>query len=132
MSQKVITTENLHEVTEQEVFDYVAEKIFEQGKPAYDTGQASCTYRLGNLKCAAGHLIRDEDYKEEYKYSTWYTLVENDGFPEIHERLISKLQFAHDNSVSEIDPSLFLTKFDSRLAEVANDFNLEYKRKYEN
>lgn len=130
--EKVITTQNLDQFTEQEVFDYVAEKIFAQGKPAYDTKLSCCAYRLDGLKCAAGHLIRDEDYQERFKYTTWHGMVESNGFPSTHMRLIIKLQDAHDSSASETDPSLFLRMFDIRLAGVAKVFNLIYKRKYEN
>jgi len=129
MAQKIITIENLHEVTAQEVFDYVTSKVVEQGKPSIDLDRDSCMYRNGDLCCAAGHLLPDSvDTKLwDLKSLTWTILVEKELVPSNHVELIVELQSAHDNSAwrCNSDHGRFVELVKNRFANVAEKFNLE-------
>jgi hypothetical protein len=59
-----MTLEELDYTNDQQVFDYVVEKLREQGCQSISEG-GNCLYRGPNgLKCAAGHLIPDDKYDE--------------------------------------------------------------------
>lgn len=59
----IITTHNIHLHSAQEVFDFICTKVVEQGQAARNE-RGECAYRGHyDLKCAAGHLITDEDYQ---------------------------------------------------------------------
>jgi hypothetical protein len=45
----------------QEIFDFIAEHLLTQNAKAIE-GSGTCLYRCGDLKCAVGALISDEDY----------------------------------------------------------------------
>lgn len=59
--------------TKQETFDRVARHLLTQNEESngfLSDGEAetlTCLYRSGLLKCAAGCLIPEEEYKEEYE-----------------------------------------------------------------
>ncbi len=93
----------------QEVFDYVVAALRKQGRKSlvFDsaTKKELCSYRgEEGKKCAAGHLIPDEDYNP-----TWENIAVRIGVdnPVVHYfaskgydiKLISKLQYCHDNRV---------------------------------
>lgn len=74
----MITLKNLHEATQQEIFNQVGRHLLTQN--ARSTGippktvarwdsqiAQSCLYRSGDLKCAAGCLIADDEYKPEFE-----------------------------------------------------------------
>jgi hypothetical protein len=86
MKTKIITTENLDEVTAQEVFDYVTGKVIEQGKPSIDLERDTCVYNDGKLRCAAGHLIPSSvnTKKWDSHMYTWLQLIEQDLVPDNH------------------------------------------------
>lgn len=100
MAQNIITTENLHEFTEQEVFNYVTKKIIEQGQPSIDLERDNCVYSDGKLKCAAGHLIPSTVNTKKWDANgyTWNQLIKKGLVPITHCDLIIDLQNAHDNS----------------------------------
>jgi len=93
------------EMTAQEVFDKAVIGILEQGVPSMsDSG--TCKYRGPNgLKCAAGQVLRDEDYvavnwDRDTNDSSFDTIVNNGDAPDYmfqHQELISDLQTAHDS-----------------------------------
>ena len=101
---------NLHEATAQQVFDQVATHLLVQNKrssaPA-DNGEEAqgisgvCLYRHGDLKCAAGCLIADDEYDPRMEKKVWNLLLDNAlGFnitPK-HSDLITRLQKIHDNA----------------------------------
>lgn len=130
MAQKIITTENLNEVTAQEVFDYVTKKVIEQGEPSIDLERDSCIYKNGNLRCAAGHLIPDNINTKSWDSNglTWCQLVEKELVPSNHLELISELQRAHDNVAWQRvndNKIAFLRNIKVRFAKIAKQFNLE-------
>jgi len=130
MAQKVITTENLNEVTAQEVFDYVTKKIIEQGEPSIDLERDTCVYSDGKLKCAAGHLIPSSMNTKKWDSNgyTWIQLVEQNLVPDVHCELISDLQRAHDNagwaSVKVENRGRFVPIVKDAFSVVATKYNL--------
>jgi hypothetical protein len=105
-----ISLRNLHEATAQQVFDQVATHLLVQNKrssaPA-DNGEEAqgisgvCLYRHGDLKCAAGCLIADDEYDPRMEKKVWNSLLDNAlGFnitPK-HSVLITRLQKIHDDA----------------------------------
>lgn len=95
----MITLKTLEQASEQEVFDQVAEHLLKQGEKSvieryytYD-----CMYRHGDLRCAAGCLIGDDEYKPEFEGHSWSYIVDNCFTTKRHYELISKLQSIHDS-----------------------------------
>lgn len=118
----MITLKNLHLATEQEVFDQVARHLLTQMETSI-VGK-KCLYRTklddGTiLKCAAGCLIGDDEYTEEFdrKNSSWSWLIYNNLVPTNNcVELITTLQGLHDNFEPEC--------WKARLHNVATEFNL--------
>jgi hypothetical protein len=50
----------------QNVVNFVSAKLKEQGCKSYDI-HSGCRYRHGELKCAIGHIILDEEYSEDFE-----------------------------------------------------------------
>lgn len=92
----MITLKTLDAATEQEVFDQVAEHLLKQN--AQSKYARGCAYRGdGGLKCAAGCLIADDEYSEEFENLGWSKLIRNNPkFPKRHSGLILGLQVIHD------------------------------------
>jgi hypothetical protein len=96
-----ITLATLQEASAQEVFDQVATHLLEQKKKATD-GTDMCSYQSdGGLKCAAGCLIADEEYLEEFEGLHWHGLVDTARVPTTHKLLIGDLQYLHDHTEPE-------------------------------
>ena len=101
---KTITLANLAESTGQEVFDYVAFNLLTQNKKseserlnALGKSEMICMYRSSTgLKCAAGHLIADDEYRPEFEGRLWNYLVQDWGVTRKHFLLITELQSIHD------------------------------------
>jgi hypothetical protein len=93
----MITLKTLHLATEQEVFDQVAVHLLTQNKRS--SNGITCVYRTGNgLKCAAGCLIADDEFKDEWETFTWTYLVKNGHITDRHHSLILNLQRIHDDA----------------------------------
>lgn len=93
---KQVTIHNLHESTAQEVFDFIAVHLLTQRDKSV-SDEWLCSYRgAGGLKCAAGCLFPDEDYRPEYEGKDWKMLVVRGDVPAFHADLISSLQDIHD------------------------------------
>lgn len=115
----MITLKTLHEATEQEVFDQVANHLLMQMEKS-GRSNGTCMYRnFSGLKCAAGCLISDEEYEERFEGFSWYKLIEREQVPKYHERLIHKLQLIHDNYE--------VCDWKDELKDIAESFNLEWK-----
>ena len=100
MTDKIITLANLHEATEQEIFNQVARHLLTQNRRSVDE-KGFCKYRSGNLKCAAGCLISDEEYSplmdsEESEGTGWLDLASKGLVPTQHNLFIRSLQLVHD------------------------------------
>lgn len=94
---------DLPHATEQQVFDTVAKHLLtqmQQSRITFDDGAISCRYRGPNgLKCAAGVLIGDDEYRENMENRTWGMLAMYGFVPSEHKCLISILQNLHDFSL---------------------------------
>ncbi len=106
----MISLATLPTATAQEVFDQSALHLLTQNQKAnqpiqngrYSSKQFVCKYRLGDLKCAAGCFISDEEYSyEEFEFQTWGELKTAGRVPQEHHALISALQNVHDNKSVE-------------------------------
>lgn len=116
-----ITLKTLPQATAQEVFDQVAEHLLKQNEKS-KVG-ASCVYKSNyGLKCAAGCLISDDEYKayiESLEGDSWGKLAKNSIVPYNHYDLIGRLQLLHDNVDVE--------SWKGRLVELAKELNLQFK-----
>lgn len=90
-TMKKITLKNLHEATAQEVFDQCAVHLLTQKEKCEIEGDG-CKYRIGNLKCAAGCFIDEDEYNVNMEGKIWSML----NVPDSHNSLINKLQLIHD------------------------------------
>lgn len=114
----------------QDVFDFVAFKLIQQGKPSVTADGAKCLYRDGNGgKCAAGHLIPDEEYRP---------VIEGMGIAFCAERvpalaalvrhgldlLLDLLQQAHDDAARD-HADTWLASWRSNMSGVARLHNLD-------
>lgn len=124
-----ITTKNLREFTEQEVFDYVVNKLFAQNSASINADD-QCQYRGENgTKCAGGHLIADDDYKPWFEGAIWSELVDNGDVPIDHCYLIGELQAMHD-SIAFSDSKGFVSMLDFAANDLASELELKYTRKF--
>ena len=90
----MITLSTLPTATKQELLDQVATHLLTQNKQANSV--ATCRYRIGKLKCAAGCLIGKNEYKESFEGYSWSQLVKLEQVPKAHMLLIVDLQHIHD------------------------------------
>ena len=112
----MITLKTLPSATAQEVFDQVRDHLLSQGEKSEED---ICLYRgPRGLKCAAGCLIGDDEYKPEFEGKGWSILVGKGKIPKEHSELIGKLQEVHD--------SMFPEYWEEDLKLVAEEFNLKY------
>lgn len=103
----IVTLANLKEATKQQIFDQVAAHMLTQNKASMkvEGSDEFCAYRGdAGLKCAAGCLIADDEYKPEMDRSVfgngtgWDTLVSRGLAPSEHEMFIGRLQRIHDST----------------------------------
>lgn len=94
----MITLKTLPQATAQEVFDQVAKHLLTQGAESTNSEAGGCAYRGDHgMKCAAGCLIADDEYRFKMENKTWPRLIEDGMAPRAHAHLITKLQDIHDN-----------------------------------
>lgn len=103
-----ITLATLPEKSAQKVFDYVATHLLTQNERSIALSDSiiyfedknitvGCMYRGENgLKCAAGCLMSDEEYKPEWEGIIWAELITFKHVPNAHIFLIRALQEIHD------------------------------------
>lgn len=116
----MITLATLPQATEQQVFDQVSKHMLKQNEKSLCDNGLGCSYRnkLG-LKCAAGCLIADSEYTEDFEGVGWDNLVIDEAaVPALHVGLIVKLQEIHDNTK--------VSYWKNKLAELAKDRNLNF------
>lgn len=113
-------------ITAQEVLEQVVRGVVAQGVPSVDA-MGYCVYRGPNgLKCAAGQVIRDNEYDPLMEGAVFGMTHRKREFatPERlrpHVDLLQKLQEAHDNSKDEAD---FVNAFLSKARTTAMRFHL--------
>lgn len=123
----MVTLKTLVKSTPQQIFDQVANHLYEQAKQS--VGDNGCMYRgPNNLKCAAGCLISDEEYKKKFDGPdgvNWEDMIERKYVPKKHGRLIASLQENHDFLI-KWDKKSFVKSLNQNLAITAKEFNLEF------
>jgi len=119
----MITLKTLPKATAQQVFDQVVNHLLTQN--ARSTSEKFCLYRdkIHSLKCAAGCLIGDDEYKEEFEGKTWLRLRTQGDVPSEHLALILGLQEIHDN----FPPDAWLVELQDFAKNLGLSFNLEKK-----
>ena len=95
--------EELKTATRQEVFDVIVNHLLTQneksmGPSEKDPSNEVCKY-FGprGLKCAAGCLIDDYEYRSDLENSNWSGLVSSGKVPYAHQDTITALQCIHDS-----------------------------------
>lgn len=95
-----ITLKNLESFSPQEVFEYISTRLIKQNKRCADKADF-CMYRDGNLRCAAGFVVADDEYDAEtMEKSEWLNLVAENIVPAAHSDLIASLQYIHDSHLA--------------------------------
>ena len=106
-------------LTAQEVFDTVVNHFKTQKVPAV-TGRR-CLYRTPDgLKCAAGILIKDEDYSPDMEGTDFSGIASDLPYLYDHVDLIQRLQDVHDS----VGVELLTTFTRNKLKEVAEEYSL--------
>lgn len=112
-----ITLANLHEHTEQQVYDYIVAHLRNQGEKS--EGAGGCSYlTVDGLKCAAGCLISEEEYDSSVEGYPWEGLVLIGIAPLAHKELIGNFQHIHD--MREV------SNWEYRFKRLADEFGLVY------
>ena len=94
----MITLKTLSSATEQEVLDQVVGHLLTQNEKSKFPSGGPCVYHgPRGLKCAAGCLISNQEYRPSWLDKTWEVLVEDGEVPPTHKFLIADLQRIHDN-----------------------------------
>lgn len=139
----MVSLKNLHEKSLQEIFDYVVEKLAEQGEPSFDNRQKSCMYRMKKdgkiLNCAAGFLMPQEteeemeliEIVEGKNFDAAIEVFKTKGYrnlarPSVDSKLvlIIRLQRAHDGPQRD-STKKWCAEVKEKLLEVANSFDLD-------
>lgn len=111
----------------QEVFTKVVTHLRTQGEPARELKSSHCMYRLGELSCAVGCLIPDDQYdpsiEGESAESIMHTLS---GIVDVSDdnvcMLLSELQTAHDMSAGT--SVIWMELVNERLQLIADKYQL--------
>lgn len=95
----MITLATLEKATARQIFDQVKNHLLTQNEKCQLVEHGACAYRnKEGLKCAAGCLISDDEYSENFECHNWQALVESRVVPTAHYKLIKTLQMIHDES----------------------------------
>lgn len=96
-----VSIENLEQATEQQVFDHIKNHLLSQGERSMKSEEL-CGYRgQGGTICAAGCLIPDDVYNEDWESKCWRSLVVDEGVSPYHGTLILEMQMIHDKVMPE-------------------------------
>lgn len=99
-----VTLKSLPTATVQEVFDTVVGGLIAQKDLSHRGDGLYCAYRVERgmvrLKCAAGQLIADDEYNEEFEGRLWRQLATDGLVPKDHADFIQTLQKIHDTAVN--------------------------------
>lgn len=126
------TTDIPQRPTPAQLYDFVVERITEQGRPSVDCLARACVYRGANgAKCAVGHIIADEHYSPDLEGTAFLrgdgyrpllrAVTQSLGFEELpqeHVRLLRAMQVAHDTAADDeedIAAQRFVNRFRARL-----------------
>jgi hypothetical protein len=117
---------------EQEIFDHVCKHLAKQKKRCFDPKADQCRYRYGEMSCAVGSLISDEDYDRvmddkncsaEIVIDKWFPVAGSVG------RLCRDLQVDHDIGINAeaLKERLKLTAKNHKLKPDAIDLITEWE-----
>lgn len=125
--------------TKQNIFDFVVQQLRKQGKPSFDPSKVvkssnqiyqnnGCLYRKYEadgtiLKCAAGHLIPDNEYSLNIENTSIFDGLNSRTFQKIsgtwlRSNLIADLQLIHDRHWDERE---------EKWMKLATQYNLVYQ-----
>lgn len=121
--------------TTQEVFDFVANHLITQGRPALLSAEQKakisvsgvrCAYRATNGDaCAVGCLISPEAYKPSMEGASIRNLINGGQRHLIHHiGLLSRLQHVHDNLECTPDGQFHKEDLVNTLRQVAEEYQL--------
>lgn len=121
-----MTLDELDYSDDQQVFDYVVNKLREQGESCYDEEAGICKYRLEGKKCAAGHLIKDSDYTDRFEGHIVTDEVVATYFmsKQTNLKLLKELQFVHDDQWDAGEN--YACSSEKGFIKVASSFGLKY------
>lgn len=121
----------------QAVFDHIVGHLLNQGKRCVaevTRGMPWCQYREGNLACAIGCLMTDEEAAKADRAASgeaWGILEVLDNIPSVEERLryanhemLAMMQDIHDSAGDFHDPAPF---WKERFQQVAECMGLEWR-----
>ena len=115
-----MTIQEVNNKSLQEIFDFVACHLLTQNaKAVEDSG--TCLYRHGDLKCAVGALISDEDYDCSFEMNSIKILNDKKEtiFSDIEK---SKLEFLMH--LQEIHDDYVIEEWPEELSILGSDYNL--------
>lgn len=116
-----INIPELDTLTSQQVFDISVKHVLKNGKPSMCAKFGGCTY--GGIGCAAAPFLKEE-YRE-CTWGSWAGLIGEGKVSPYHNRLIARLQSAHDYAASaSANGEPFIGCFKDIIAHIAKEFNL--------
>lgn len=117
----MITLATLPNASAQEVFNHIALHLLKQNARSLKRSNGSvCAYKsYDGLRCAAGCIISDLEYNDEFEGKSWFGLVDAGRVPKNHAILISDFQKMHDREIP-ID-------WPDEIKEIARKHNLSYQ-----
>lgn len=89
-------------ISAQEIVNQVWDWFIVKGNPKSVRMNGGCGYRAGNLRCAVGCLIRDDEYQPEMEGKGVNSLLNMGLLPrrlQRHARLLGELQCWHDTNI---------------------------------
>lgn len=110
--------------TLQEIFNIVSKHLLNQRQKSILN--SFCAYRGENgLKCAAGILIPDDEYKPEFEQNRWHVLVSENLVQNKFSQEIAELQEIHDYAPKN-DPEQCVIQWKVKLVEFAKLYELTH------
>lgn len=133
-----LSLKTLKYATAQQVFDKVATHLLKQKEQSFSKHEPICTYKGishfsgKKLSCAAGCLMKKDEYTKDFEGNNWDILVRRKIVSSNHEELISALQHIHDNespigwveSLKELARVSNLS--DKALSKLAESYKVDY------
>lgn len=116
------TIDGFENLSSQEVFDMALAHVRKTGKKSFEEVVRSCEY--GGIGCAASPFLKDEYKDIADKTGQWRGLFNAKLVPLKHLELVSSIQTCHDDA----DSTKFLTDFENRMKDVANEYTLNYEK----
>lgn len=117
------------------IFNFVFERIVEQGRPSYDASEDQCLYRSNDgCKCGIGWLIPDGNYTPDIEgtgvadpsVTKLIGLRFGRASGTFDTKFLDRIQCAHDRSTPSCARSKkdFVSVFIGHMRAIAGDYNL--------